>query len=92
MNNTAPILLFHGGNYGDSRIVPIENIFPPKFPFDIEVFLDKRPNEVSKIELMKRYLKLSLPQFHGHEFILVIMGMHQRENTFQCTIMSCKAT
>ena len=92
MNNTAPTLLFHGGNYGDSRIVPIENIFPLQFPFGIGGFSDKRPNQVSKIELMKHYLKLSLPQFQRHDFILVIMGMYQREKTFQCAIMSCKAT
>ena len=61
MNNTAPTLLFHGGDYGDSRIVPIENIFPLQFPFGIGGFSDKRPNQVSKIELMKHYMKLSLP-------------------------------
>ena len=28
LKNTAITLLFHGGNYGDSKTVPIENIFP----------------------------------------------------------------
>ena len=92
MNNTAPTLLFHGGNYGDSRTVPLENIFPLQFPFGIGGFSDKRPNPVSKIELMKHYLMLSLSQFQRHDFILVIMGMYQREKTFQCAIMSCKAS
>ena len=92
MNNTAPTSFFYIGNYGNSRSIPIENILPLQFPFGIGCFSDKRPKQVPKIELMKRYPKLSLLQFQRHDFILVNMGMYQRRKTFQCAIMSCKAT
>ena len=83
MNNTSPALLFYAGNYDDSRAVPLENIFPLQFSFGIGVSADKRPNQVSKIEPMNHHLMLSLSQFQRHEFVLVIMGMYQREKTFQ---------
>ena len=92
MDNKAPILLWHGRKYADSRIVPVENIFLLQFPFGIGGILDKRANQVSKIELMEHYRKLSLSTFQRHDFILVTMGMYQREKTFRCAIMSCKST
>lgn len=56
LNNTAPTLLFHGGNYGNNRTASIGNISSLHFSFGIRGLSNKRPYHVSNIELMKHYM------------------------------------
>lgn len=63
INNTSPILLIHEGRYIDIITVHIKHIFPLIFSLGIDNFTYKQPNQVSKIEVRKHYLKVTLPQF-----------------------------
>ena len=83
--------MFKGGKYAKSHIVNIEDMFPLQFPFGYGGLFDKRPTQISLLERMKHYLRLSLNQFQRPDFLLVLMGMYHREKSFQKAIMICKA-
>ena len=91
LKGTVPTLLFHGGDFCSSKDTPIEKIFPIQFPFGLGGVEQKRKTKVSAIECLRHYLRLSLPQFHRQDFILVVLGMYHRIKSFTTGLVKCRS-
>ena len=50
-------------------------MFPIQFPFGLGSLNMNRPNKISDEECIKHYMRLSLPQFHRQDFILILLGI-----------------
>ena len=90
LQEKEPTLIFHGGDRIGSHKVKLENMFPIQFPFGIGG-LQKRPTHVAPQEILRHYARLSLPQFHRADFILVIYAMYQRAQCFSNSIITCRS-
>ena len=93
LNRELPMMLAHGGKYVSSgRELRLELIFPIVFTFDVGAPKMKRPTQISEIECLKHYLRISLPQFMHGNFILVLLLMFNRIKAFQCGVITCRST
>ena len=77
-------------NYGQE--LRLKFIFPIQFPFNIGGPKMKQPTQISKIQCLKHYLRLSLPQFMRGDFILVVLHMFNQIKLFQSGVITCRAT
>ena len=91
MNNTAPTLLVHGGNYANERSLNLEDVFPVQFPFGFGGPNNSRRNRISQEVCLQHYLKLSLPQFMRGNFILVVNHIYNRILSFKSGIIKAKS-
>ena len=69
-NRAAPTLVVQGGRYSrhaESR--HFENVMPIQFPFGSRGPTLNRPTPISDEDLLRHYLKLSLPQFKKSDFV-----------------------
>lgn len=89
LKGTSPTLLCKGLDFVDVRNSPLPEIFPVQFPFGLGDVHDVRRNRVSVEAGLKHYLKLSLPQFHRPEFILVITNMLNKIQSFRTGYIKC---
>ena len=51
-----------------------------------------RPTQISGIEYLMHYLRISFPQFMRGNFILVVLHMFNRIKSFQSGIITCRST
>ena len=85
-------MLAHGGKYVSSgRERRLEWIFPTVFRFGVGGPKMKRSTQISEIECLKHYLRISLPQFMHGNFILVVLHMFNRIKSFH-SIITCRST
>ena len=91
LQEKEPTLIFHGGDRVGSHNIKLEEMFPVQFPFGIGG-LGKRPTRVRPHEVLRHFARLSLPQFHRADFILVIYAMYQRAKSFQNSILTCRSS
>ena len=91
LKGTSPTLLFHPGNYVKEYDLPFTSMFPLQFPFGHGDMFLKRPIPVSKIECIKNYMRVSLPQFRRQNFILVSTHMYHRIKSFETGYIKCQA-
>ncbi len=82
LNGTAPTILFHGGEFASLAETKIQDIFPVSFPFGTGGMNEKRKNGVSQLECLKHYMRLSLPQTHRPDFILVVCSIYHCIKSF----------
>ena len=87
------MMLAHGGKYVSSgQELRLEWIFPIVFPFGVGGPKMNRPTQISEIECLKHYLRISLPQFMRGNFILVVLHMFNRIKSFRCGIIPYRST
>ena len=92
MEGIQPNLLFHPGRYCKEHTTAFTDIFPVQFPFGYgDIFIERSP-AVSKLECIKHYCKISLPQFRRDDFLLVAVHMYHRILSFETGFLKCKAT
>ena len=90
-NHSAPTLSIHGGNYSaHSDVMHLENVFPTVFPFGSGGPTLKRSSAISKEEVIRHYLRLSLPQFMESEFILVANYLLGRILSYESAKIKCR--
>ena len=90
-NHSAPTLSIHGGKYSThSDVMHLENVFPTVFPFGSGGPTLKRSHAISKEEIIRHYLRLSLPQFMESEFILVANYLLGRILSFESAKIKCR--
>ena len=90
-NHSAPTLTIHGGNYSThSNIMHLENVFPTVFPFGSGGPTLKRSSPISKQEVIRHYLRLSLPQFMESEFVLVANFLLGRILSYESAKLKCR--
>ena len=91
LKGTTPMILFHGGDYvSNSHDIPLYSMFPIQFPFGLGALDMKRTNKISDEECIKHYMRLSLPQFHRQDFILILLGVYNRIESYQTVIIQYK--
>ena len=83
LEGTQPTLLFHPGRYCKEHTTAFTDIFPVQFPFGYGDIFTERSPAVSKLECIKHYCKISLPQFRRDDFLLVAVHMYHRILTFE---------
>ena len=83
MKGQTPTLMFHPESFFGERDVPLQAIFPIQFPYGIGGVKEKIPINVSEIECLKHYLRLSLTQFRRQDFLLVACHIYHRIRSFQ---------
>jgi hypothetical protein len=90
-DHSAPTLTIHGGNYAShSDVKKLENVFPTVFPFGSGGPTLDRQNPISDEELIRHYLRLSLPQFMESEFVLVANYLLGQILSFKSAVMKCR--
>ena len=83
----TPTLIYH-----PSKIVnqaALSQLCPVAFPFGTGDVNEKRKPNVSEVECLQHYLKISLPQFQEGQIILIIHHMYQRKKSFLTGITKC---
>ena len=90
LKGKEPTLIFRGGDRVGGHQIKLEKMFPVQFPFGVGGLHEKRPTKVSTMEVIRHYVRLSLPQFQRADFILVLYAMYQRVQSFQNSIITCK--
>ena len=91
INQSEPMLIGYGGNYVPGRELKLECVFPLQFPFGIGGPKMKRRNNISELECLKHYMRLSLKQFMRGDFILVIIHMYNRIMSYRSGIITCRS-
>ncbi len=90
-DHSAPTLAIHGGNYASHLdVMKLESVFPTVFPFGSGGPTLERRNKISDEEIIRHYLKLSLPQFMESEFVLVANFLLGRILSFKSAVMKCR--
>ena len=90
-DHSAPTLAIHGGDYASHLDVKkLENVFPAVFPFGSGGPTLDRQNPISDEELIRHYLRLSLPQFMESEFVLVANYLLGQILSFKSAVMKCR--
>ena len=90
-DHSAPTLAIHGGNYASHfDVKKLENVFPAVFPFGSGGPTLDRRNPISDEELIRHYLRLSLPQFMESEFVLVANYLLGQILSFKSAVMKCR--
>jgi hypothetical protein len=93
LNQQSPLALVSGGRYISSgRELLLELIFPLVFPFGLGGLKTKRPTQISELEILKHYTRLSLKQFMRGHVILVINHMYNRIKSYKSGILTCRST
>jgi len=91
LNRTSPMLLAYGGKYVSSgRELRLESVFPVQFPFGLGGPTARRPTQISEVECLKHYLRLSLPQFMRGDFLLVVLHMYNRIVSYKTGLIMCR--
>ena len=86
LQGKEPTLIFSSTAYQNDWQIRLSKIFPLPFPFGRgDIKEENRQNPVSKIEAIKHYLCLSLPQFQKPDFILVLGHILFRKLALQST-------
>ena len=68
-NRSAPTLVIKGGRYAThNESSRFENVLPVQFPFGRGGPISNRETPISEEELLRHYLRLSLPQFRKKQF------------------------
>ena len=57
---------------------------------NLEALINSQGNKISQLECIKHYTRLSLPQFHRHDFLLVLLGIFNQIKSFETGIIRCK--
>ena len=90
-DHSAPTLSIHGGNYSShSDVMHLENVFPTIFPFGSGGPTLKRRSTISKEEVIRHYLRLSLPQFMESEFVLLANYLLGRILSYESAKITCR--
>ena len=90
-DHSAPTLAIHGGDYASHfDVKKLENVFPAVFPFGSGGPTLDRQNPISDEELIRHYLRLSLPQFMESEFVLVANYLLGQILSFKSAVMKCR--
>lgn len=87
-----PVLLLHGGNYAREHEVDIEAVLPFAFPYGMGGPNQKRRTAISKSEVIRRYVRLAMPQFMTPDVILVLHHIFTRQLSFNTGVMTCRNT
>ncbi len=86
----TPTLFYHPNKVVSHAM--LSQICPLAFPFGTGDVECRRRPEVSEIECLQHYLKLSLPQFLEGQTVLVIHHMYQRRKSFLSGIAKCNVS
>ena len=70
----------------------IEAVLPFAFPYGMGVPNQKRRTAVSKSEIIRRYVRLAMPQFMTPDVILVLHHIFTRQLSFNTGVMTCRNT
>jgi hypothetical protein len=90
MEGKEPTLVFSSNANKNDWELCLTKIFPLYFPFGTNgIKGNKRKNPVSKIECMRHYLCLSLPQFQKPNFVLVLGHILFRKQEFRSAFIKC---
>ena len=87
-NRSAPTLVVQGGRYArhnESRA--FENVLPIQFPFGSGGPALKRPTPISEEELLRHYLRLSLPQFKKSDFVFLACQALRRIMSYRSALV-----
>ena len=90
-NRAAPTLVIQGGRYSThAEIAHLENVCPIQFPFGSGGPTLRRRVPISDEEVLRHYLRLSLPQFMRSEFVLLANHMLNRILSYKSAIVKCR--
>ena len=90
-NRAAPTLVIQGGRYSrhnESR--QFEHVMPIQFPFGSGGPTLNRPTPISDEELLRHYLKLSLPQFKKSDFVFLACQALRRITSYRSALLKCR--
>ena len=90
-NRAAPTLVVQGGRYSrhaESR--HFENVMPIQFPFGSGGPTLNRPTPISDEDLLRHYLKLSLPQFKKSDFVFLACQALRRILSYRSALLKCR--
>ena len=90
VKQSNPVLLLHGGNHAREYEVDLEAVIPFAFPYGMGGPNQKRPCNISKRQIIKRYTRLAMPQFMTAETILILHHIFSRQISFDTGIMTCR--
>ena len=90
VKQSNPVLLLHGGNHAREHEVDLEAVIPFAFPYGMGGPNQKRPCNISKKQIIKRYTRLAMPQFMTAETILILHHIFSRQISFDTGIMTCR--
>ena len=90
-NRSAPTLVIQGGRYAThNEVAHLENVCPMQFPFGSGGPALKRRMPISDEEVLRHYLRLSLPQFMRSEFVLLANHMLNRVLSYKSAVVKCR--
>ena len=90
-NRSAPTLVIQGGRYAThNEVAHLENVCPMQFPFGSGGPALKRRTPISDEEVLRHYLRLSLPQFMRSEFVLLANHMLNRVLSYKSAVVKCR--
>ena len=67
-----------------------ENVLPIQFPFGSGGPALKRPTPISEEELLRYYLRLSLPQFKKSDFVFLACQVLRRIMSYRSALVKCR--
>jgi hypothetical protein len=86
----TPTMIFYPGEFNSQREIEIQKICPIQFPFGFGGVTDARPNPVSKLEALRHYTNISLPQLQKSDFLLIVSHMYHRLLSSSTAFARCK--